>query len=189
MGEAKRRGSLQERKSQAEKIAEQMRGSFETFQQAMIRPVDVEKFVFLFDVFNMAASGQIPGVDPSENKIDIDGHGTVTFTNNPLNRGLKAVTDELQSMGLSGQGDKAPYVARFCELHSVLSSDRFAKFMRKVDGMVSVSGALVNALATARFISRRPTNDDLEGALGYDLDDLYTKAEAEFSNSGDEVRE
>ncbi len=185
MGEAKRRGSLQDRQAQAQQAAEQMASSFGSFTQAMAGPVDAEKFSFLFDVFSRAAVGQIPGVDPTERKIEIEGHGTMSFTNNPLNRGLKAVTDELQSMGVINPNEKAPYVARLMEVQSVLTSDRFAKFMRpEKDGMVAVSESLVNALASARFISRPPT-DDSKRELGYDLDDLYAKADTEFAVSDD----
>lgn len=181
MGEAKRRGSLSDRVAQAKQAQEDADPLPKGFQAAVTQPVDVEKFVYLFDVFNNAVAGKIPGIDPTEKKVDIAGVGTVAFTNTPLNRGLDAITTELRSMGLDEPGDKIPYIARFCEIYHVFSIDRFSRFLLERDDTVSVPLAFVKALATARFNSRPPSQGESEGVMGYDLDDLYAKAEAEFA--------
>ncbi len=166
MGEAKRRGSPEERKAQAMENP-----SFLAFTNAVQAPVDPEKFVYLFDVFMAAASCKMPGVDPGEKPAFIDDQGlSVTFTNIPMNRGLMATKKELTSMGLGEEEDLAPYMSRFIEIPGILQDPMFSQFLsRHDDNNMAVSNALIEAMGMANFIYTKDY-------LGFDKQDLYSKA-------------
>ena len=171
MGQAKQRGSFEQRQAAAMAKEEEDAGSFLSKTQ---EPVDLDTFLFVFHAAVAAAAMQTPGVDPTKKKFRIemeDGEfETFSFTNTPLNRGISAAVDHLHGIGV----ESAPYVARLMHVFEVFKSDKFSDFIKPnpeaSDSSILVSDALLKAMAMARFV----VNMEIK-QMGFDLEDVLAK--------------
>lgn len=164
MGEAKRRGSKEDRIKEAHERDQLDLGKM---AETLARPVDEELFLFCMQVYMAAAKMTMPVENPENRKVDIEGFGEIAFTDNSTNRGMMAVSNELADQGV----DEATRIAvtfRVTQLGDLFrAKDRLSKWIRPADasGEVEISDALLRACASAK-INFTPDR------AGFDLEDL-----------------
>jgi len=170
MGEAKRRGSVEERKAHAE---EQARSHLEKMVERVNLPVDEELFMYCSNLYSAAASLAMPVENPEEKKLYIEGMGNFGFKDMPMNRGMLAITKELREQGIA-EDVRFSMGIRIMHFGQVLEArNRFAQWIRPKDedGSVDVAEALIRACAIAKF-------QLTEGEMNFDLDDVELHASA-----------
>lgn len=167
MGQAKRRGSYEERKGLArEKVL--------TLWERAKAPVDPETFLFVMNTAAAASTGKMPGVDTEKHQVKfVEGpeEVLVKFANNPINRAMAAMIEQLRDMGIE---DSVPYTMRVMHAYQVYQSDKFAEFFiagPEGEGTLQVNNALLSAMAVTPFLAD-PQNE----VLGYDLDAVLENA-------------
>lgn len=181
MGQAKNRGSFDQRKTDAITREEVSHSSFLSEIRA---PVDPEIFSYLFEVYSAAAANKIPGVDPTTRRMSIDTDTTFAFTNIPQNRGMVAADNELREMGVE---KRAGYITRLMHVGDVLEVGQAwaDEFVSCGDDIVLVSPHLIKAMAVARFICEPGASGYMDdGSMGFDMEDVHTKAK-EFRDAED----
>lgn len=171
MGQAKRRGSFEMRRTQA--VAKQGE-----FVRAMGEPVDVETFKFAFVVWMNAGAMRMSAPNPDQVQIeDTEGGVTYRLANIPLNRAGLAVTEQLREAGVH---HPQAYLARLMHLSQLYDEkDGLLAPFFKADahGEVMISSSLVEAMATGRFIVRPEHHED-GSFMGFDIEDVAAKASA-----------
>lgn len=170
MGEAKKRGSAEERKAFAR--ADE-RAKLEKMAEKVNLPVDEDLFLYCSNLYSAAASFAMPVENPEEKKIHIQDVGTFGFKDMPMNRGMLAITKELREQGIA-EDIRFSLGNRIMHFGHVLEArDRFPQWIRSKDkdDSVDVAEALIRACALAKFIL---TDDDLV----FDLDDVELHASA-----------
>lgn len=168
MGEAKKRGTASERILAAKsKDADQMAGMAETFNIQF----DEDQYLYCLGVYQAAAGMSMPVENPENRKIRIKDYGTVAFTDQPMNRGLMAVSDELTDQGMP-QRERMAMVSRIMHFGDIIQArDRFAHWFRPSsdEGACEIDEALIRAAAKARIV----VSGDY---MGFDLDDVEQRA-------------
>jgi len=170
MGEAKKRGSAEERKALAK--AEE-HSKLEKMAEKVNLPVDEDLFLYCSNLYSTAASFAMPVENPEEKKIHIKDIGTFGFKDMPMNRGMLAITKELREQGIA-ENIRFSIGIRVMHFGQVLEArDRFSQWIRPKDedDSVDVAEALIRACALAKF---KLTDDDLV----FDLDDVELHASA-----------
>ena len=82
--------------------------------------LDVDTFVYLFEIFTTAASGKMPMYVSTKPVLHFGG-AAIRLTDNPLNRGMVAALRELNSMGVS-ERTRLAYVWRITETNRLYDS-------------------------------------------------------------------
>lgn len=170
MGEAKKRGSAEERKVLAKA---QERSGLEKMAEKVNLPVDEDLFLYCSNLYSAAASFAMPVENPEEKKIYIIDLGTFGFKDIPINRGMLAITKELREQGVA-ENIRFSMGIRVMHFGQVLEArERFEQWIRprSEDDSVDVAEALIRACALAKF---KLTDDDLV----FDLDDVKLHASA-----------
>jgi hypothetical protein len=168
MGEAKRRGSLQQRVEQAQDRDAALPS---VMLERVNVPVDEELFIFCTNVYMAAASLTMPVENPETKKVHIEDVGTVAFSDIPMNRGMLAVTNELNEQGVD-EVTRFSLCWRIMHFGDVLKeTGRFARWIRPLDGVDStdVADALIRACAHAKM--------RVDGSGSFDMDDVSRYAE------------
>jgi hypothetical protein len=168
MGEAKRRGSADLRTEEAKrkKIA-----SMSKMAERINVQVDEDLYLYCSNIYSAAAQMTMPVENPENKKIHIKGTGTFSFTDNPTNRGMLAVTQELREQGIDEEIRMSMGI-RIMQFGDVLTAkDRFTKWIRPSgDGdSLDVAEALIRACAKAKIVL---ADDDMY----FDLDDVERHA-------------
>lgn len=142
-----------------------------SFTAGMCEPLDPEIFKMMAQVFQAAASMSMPTPNPAETKIHLTDTGeTLALADNALNRGMLAVTRQCREIGVENpQG----YTARLMHMQDLFDAhERFGGlFIPDGQGNFDIHSSVFEAAATARFYAS-PTR------MGFDLDDVITKAKA-----------
>ncbi|MBN3815589.1 hypothetical protein G3N57_02770 [Paraburkholderia sp. Se-20369] len=150
MGEAKRRGSRDKRATEAK---ERAGGSLSRMAEWANLPVDEELYLYCSNVYSAAAHMSMPVENPESKRFQIDGFGTFAFSDIPVNRGMLAVTKELNERGVD-HPMRFSMCWRIMHFGDVLAeTERFANWMRPGEepGAVEVAEALIRACAVARI--------------------------------------
>lgn len=170
MGEAKKRGSAEDRKAFAKT---EEHAKLEKMAEQVNLPVDEDLFLYCSNLYSAAASLAMPVENPEEKKIHIKDRGTFGFKDIPMNRGMLAITKELREQGIP-ENIRFSLGIRIMHFGQVLEArDRFRQWIRPrdEDDSIDVAEALIRACALARF---NLTDDDLV----FDLDDIGLHASA-----------
>lgn len=147
------------------------------FYRDTTRAVPTDVWRACVTAYQAAARMTMPVTNPAEYKVRLD--GTVYgFADNPLNRGMVALKEFLREE----QKDLFPPIAtRVMALGGVMSQlrseERFSTFFKPdtEEGAFMVSEALLDAFATAPFISR---------TMDIDLDAVHTIASKLLAEEG-----
>jgi hypothetical protein len=183
VGEAKRRGSVTDRVDAAKsREADRLAAMTET----MNIQFDEDQYLYCLTMYQAAAGMSMPVENPENRKIQIEGYGTVAFTDNPMNRGMLAVSKELTDQGMEHR-ERMAMVSRIMHFGDIIEAkDRFSHWFQPSteEGALSINEALMRAGATARIIV---SGDQ----MGFDLDDverianeISNRLDAEDSSSG-----
>ncbi|WP_233874603.1 TraB/GumN family protein [Paraburkholderia adhaesiva] len=168
MGEANRRGSREQRVVEAK---ERTMGSLSQMAEWVNLPVDENLYLFCSNLYSAAAHMSMPVENPESKELRIDGFGTVAFSDIPVNRGMLAVTNELNEQGVD-QKTRFSTCWRIMHFGDVLGeTERFAKWLRPGEepGAIDVAEALIRACAIARI--------DMSNDKGsFDMDDVARHA-------------
>jgi hypothetical protein len=178
MGEAKRRGSMNER---AEAAKDRESGRIAAMAETMNIQFDEDQYLYCLTLYQAAAGMSMPVENPENKKIRIEGYGTVAFTDNAMNRGMLAVSKELTDQGMDHR-ERMAMVSRVMHFGDIVEAkDRFSHWIKPStdEGALSINEALMRAGATARII----VSDD---HMGFDLDDVERLAESIAKRLDDE---
>ncbi|MDN4572010.1 hypothetical protein DBB29_00745 [Pandoraea cepalis] len=168
MGEAKRRGSREQRASEAK---DRSSASLAKIAEWVNARVDEDLYLYCHNLYAVAADMRMPVENPESRKVTVGEFGTIAFSDIPLNRGMLAVTKELEEQGMDHQTRFAMCwrIMHFGDL--LAETDRLSKWIRPGEepGALNVSEALIRACAHARI-----DIDEQNGS--FDLDDLARRA-------------
>lgn len=142
-------------------------------QEWVNTPVDEDLFLFCTNLYTAAARMTMPVENPEARSITLEGFGTFSFKDMPVNRGMTALMDELVQQGVN-EPTRASMCWRVMNFGYILNeSERFAHWFRPGDkeGAVAVAEALIRAGAVAKinFIKESAT---------FDMDDVARHAVA-----------
>ncbi len=139
------------------------------FMDGMSAPLDPEVFKMMVEVYQAAASMRMPTTNPQERKFHLSDSGqTIALTDNSVNRGMLAVTQQCREIGVKNpQG----YTARLMHMPEIFKEhDRFGGLIVACEGgEVSIHDSVFEAAATAKFFASSER-------MGFDLDDVVAKA-------------
>lgn len=141
------------------------------FMTGMSAPLDPEVFKMMVEVYQAAASMRMPTTNPEETKIHLSGSGqTIAFTDNGMNRGMLAVTQQCRELGVKNpQG----YTARLMHMPEILGvRERLGELIRDGgNGELAIHDSVFEAAASAKFYASSER-------VGFDLDDVVARAMA-----------
>ena len=169
MGEARRRGTPEQREAEArenERIKWDEQG----------QPVDPATFRFAFGIWCAAAARKMPVENPEMIRIvDTVAGIEASLTDRPTNRAGIAVASQLREMGIN---NSLPYLIRLMSLQELFDERNgvLADYFDVVDGHLMIADDLLTAAAQARFTIRL---DDSDGGspMGFDIADVLQKAQ------------
>lgn len=131
-----------------------------------IQPVDPEAYLYCYQVYSAAAGMKMPMESPSKKPILKDGDSVYSLSDIPMNRGMLAISKELNELDFSEQQRKS-MMTRIMEFGELLDRKELSEFVkpapRKVD--IMVSAALIKACATAKMYVD-------EGRIGFNVADV-----------------
>lgn len=105
-----------------------------------IDPVSIETLLYANELFGKAATDKIPGINPKEKSFQI-GNEQFSFTNNPMNKGIMALTKEFK-------GHQGMIIGiRLFALLDLINDPLFKSHVKEGQ----VSEPLITAAATAKF--------------------------------------
>lgn len=126
-----------------------------------------DQYFYCLTLYQAAAGMSMPVENPETREIQIEGHGTIAFTDLPMNRGLLAVSKELTDQGM-GQREHMAMLSRVMHFGNILEAkDRFARWFQPSSEQDSllIDEAIMRAGAKARLVVS-------EDYMGFDLDDV-----------------
>lgn len=139
------------------------------FLRGMLLPVDPENFLYLSQIYSLAAHGDIPSKLADDLPAHLDGEPVLRFTNIPENRGALAVRDEARDLGLSDD-DLMPMLHRIMlHIDAVKRMDKSQWIKPSDDGGVMVAESFLKACAVCKF--KKSGNTYL-----FDIEDLASHA-------------
>ena len=169
MGEAKRRGNTAQRTEEAKQRKNQ---SLQRMEERINVQIDEELFLFCWNLYAAAAQMTMPVENPATKKIHIEGAGTISFTDNPTNRGMLAVTKELREQDASEAVRFATGI-RLMQFGDILDAqERFSRWIHQgyEEGTLSIDDTLIRACGKAKIT----VSDD---EMRFDLDDVERYAQ------------
>lgn len=173
MGQAKQRGTFEQRQQQAIEANGH-------FLERISEPLDIETFKYAYSVLMAAGSLKMPVENP-KNRIafvDEEAGREYRFGDIPMNRGMLALSAELREMGVDNQ---QAYIMRLMQMHQVYDQRKgiLAGYFKDCgEDKIMVSLDLIEAMAVAKFTF--PSAEEMENPgvdeFGFDIDDLAAKA-------------
>lgn len=170
MGQARRKGSFEQRRHEA----------------LMSRPLDGEIFVYLFDVLVWAAVGNGAAV-LVDNKLCIKKtRDVVSLSEDELRIGLRAVANEQATLRmLKANGDASAYTSRLELVLSAMSEGLPGDLVRTEGDTNVISRSALIAFSQAKIVAR--TGEVTRGFLAFDFDDVASRLKdiEEFGGADD----
>ena len=120
--------------------------------EKFLEPVDPELFLWCWNIYCAAASRQMPVDDPGNKPVMIGG-SEVRFTDNPMNRGIMAVTSELRGLGKDFTL-KSQVMFRITQFHEIIQHrDEMGTWLSEGESeqTLEVSESLIKACARAKL--------------------------------------
>ena len=130
------------------------------------KPVDPELFLWCSGIYQAAADLSMPTPNPENRPVFQDGEDVYSFKDIPVNRGLLAVTKELNELD-TPDDQRLSICTRLMHFGEVLKSKELSEFIKPGEepGALAVSEALIKACATAKLLISKKS-------IRYDIKDL-----------------
>lgn len=160
MGEAKRRGTKDQR------VAEALDASEFNFYKTP-ESVDEDLFLYCSNIYSAAAQMSMPVENPASKPIFRDDKGTYSFSDIPMNRGCLAVNKELIEMGQPINVRHA-MITRLMQFGDILKPNPlFAQWIKpgEAEDELNVAESLIRACAAAKIVIS-------ETSISFDMEDV-----------------
>ncbi len=116
------------------------------------QPVDPELFLWCYGIYHAAAGLSMPMESPASRPIIQDEDKTYSFSDIPVNRGMLAITQELNEIDTS-ENVKMSLLTRMMHFGGLFGKQELSSFIKEGDSPeeVLVSEALIKACAVAKL--------------------------------------